>query len=59
MSDPFIKVLLRAKVQARTDAREIKRLRGELGQCKSLVGRYRKYFSDTVKAQKLRSTRGK
>ena len=54
MTDPYLTILARAKVDAKTDARTIRRLRFELGQCKSLVGRYRKYFSDTIKTQKLR-----
>lgn len=46
MTDPYITVLMAAKVKARTDAREIKRLRMELGECRSLVGRYRMYFAE-------------
>lgn len=55
MADPYLEILARAKVRTKTDAREIKRLRFELGKCKALVERYRVYFAEKFS----RGNRGK
>jgi hypothetical protein len=52
MTDPYLTILARAKVQGKTDAKEIKRLRFELGKCKALVGRYRDYFKEKFSRKK-------
>ncbi len=56
MTDPYIKILLRAKVEARKAVKELRRLRRELGECKALTNRYRTYFAEHQKIGAKRNT---